>query len=164
MSENFPWKWLFFSIIWYFVMGLINAPFLAIGVLSATFAWSGAIAIAGHQVKRTMLTLVFLTGVAIVALALFIAVSSVSTTIAWIAVLSGFFMFIVATLLIGLVAACIGGWILAGIWVLTKAGNQLLQSFSKPYTFLIMSGTSWAGLALGWLVNLMILLKHLGIH
>ncbi|HEY9606005.1 MAG TPA: hypothetical protein V6C85_30645 [Allocoleopsis sp.] len=163
MSKIISWKWLLFSGLWYAVMGLNNAPFLAIGVLTATFAWSGAVVLGGRQVKRTMLALVFLTGAAVVAVSVFNAIHSVSE-ISLRGLLPGLYLFVFVALLLGLVTACIGGWILAGIWVLTKAGNQLLQSFSQLHAFLILSGTSWAGLGLGWLVNLIIQLKNLGFH
>lgn len=159
MSKIIPWKWLLLSGLWYAVMGLINAPFFAVGVLTATFAWSGAVALAGRQVKRTMLALVFLTGAAVVALSVFTDIHSVSEIS-----LRGLRDLVFLVLLTGLFTACIGGWILAGIWALTEAGNQLLQSFSQRHAFLILSGTSWTGLGLGWLVNLIIQLNNLGFH
>ncbi|MCL1466032.1 hypothetical protein [Argonema galeatum] len=40
----------------------------------------------------------------------------------------------------------------AGSSALSWAEEELLNSFSKFHTFLILLGTSWLGLGLGWLV------------
>ncbi|EDX77417.1 protein kinase domain [Coleofasciculus chthonoplastes PCC 7420] len=41
----------------------------------------------------------------------------------------------------------------AGVMVLPMAGKKLQESFSKFHTFLILLGTSWLGLGLGWLLG-----------
>jgi len=48
--------------------------------------------------------------------------------------------------LTGIVAGAVSG-------AVSEAGNELLESFSKLQTFLILAFTSLSGLGLGWLLG-----------
>jgi serine/threonine-protein kinase len=73
---------------------------------------------------------------------------------AW--VIAGFVLGVVFGIRVGVV---VWAWALTGIvagavsGAVSEAGNELLESFSKLQTFLILAFTSLSGLGLGWLLG-----------
>jgi serine/threonine-protein kinase len=70
--------------------------------------------------------------------------------VVWVAVGVGFAFLAGAAVWTWAVAGAVAGFIVAAV---SKARKELLQSFSKSHTFMIMAGTCLSGLSLGRLLS-----------
>lgn len=70
--------------------------------------------------------------------------------VVWVAVGVGFAFLVGAAVWTWAVAGAIAGFIVAAV---SKARKELIKSFSKPHTFIIMAGTGLSGLSVGRLLS-----------
>ncbi len=141
-TRTIPWVSLAIALLLYAIIGLIlassSAPF---HVWAWAEAWAGAIAVdmagtwAGTWAEARA----------------WVGLWTWFGLWAWAWVLAFAFSMTEAWAWAGAVA---GAWVfaVAGTFAMAVGGRELLKSFSRFNTFLILVGTSWLGLAWGWLV------------
>ncbi|WP_249066407.1 serine/threonine protein kinase [Argonema antarcticum] len=128
--RNIPWGKLTGVLLSYAVLGFFSAP--------SAWAWAWAWALASALASASALAWAW-AWTSLLASAWALALASAS---AWVSASASASSWALASA---------SAWALAWAWALALASDELVKSFSKFHTFLILLGTSWLGLGLGWL-------------